>query len=118
MHKKHNNNKKEASEFQTTNMDTEILQKLDEVLSRLTSLGYKHLSPPHISTHIELIHKHQYIRWTPNIKALQVTQKAKTLKGTSPHLVLQSSVTNAKVMDMLLSYVQAQLKSPKLGNHL
>ena len=30
---------KKASESQNTNMDTEILQKLDEVLSRLTSLG-------------------------------------------------------------------------------
>ena len=34
--KKHNNNKKKASE---ANMETQILQKLDEVLNRLTSLG-------------------------------------------------------------------------------
>ena len=50
------------------------------------------------------------MRWTLKTKALLVTLKAKTLKGTSPHFVLQSSVTNAKFMDMMLSYVQAQSK--------
>jgi len=38
LHQKITIKRKKASESQTTNMDTEILQKIDEVLSRLTSL--------------------------------------------------------------------------------
>jgi len=47
-------------------------------------------------------------KMTPKTKVFQVTLKAKTLKGTSPHFVLQSNVTRVKVMVMLLSYVQTQ----------
>jgi len=51
---------------------------------------------------------------TLKIKALKVMLRERILKGTSPHLVLYSSVTTVRVMSMLLPIVQPHLRLSSL----
>jgi len=69
-----------------------VVQDLDVFKLSYTFRSQNHRASAFKSTSYQYphygMHKHQHTRWTLKIKALKVMLRARTLKETSPHLVL------------------------------